>query len=72
MEPSQLNSGFFFKPVDFVAKPPFEGLFGLGGIQSGDGSAVLIERNMVARDVFAFARLGDVPHENAFSARMST
>jgi hypothetical protein len=55
-----------------VAKPPLENLFGLGGIQGGDSSALLIERNMVTRDIFAFARLGDVLHENAFSARMST
>jgi len=41
MEPSRLKSGFFFKPVDFVAKPPLEGLFGLHGIQSGDGSSIL-------------------------------
>ena len=67
-----LNSEFSFKPGDFVAKPPPEDLFGLGGIQSGDSSALLIERNMVTRDIFAFVRLGEVLHENAFSARMST
>jgi hypothetical protein len=44
-----LNSEFSFKPVDFVAKPPLEDLFGLGGIQGGDSSAFLIERNMVTR-----------------------
>ena len=66
-----LNSEFSFKPVDFVAKPPLEDLFGLRGIQSGDSSALLIERNMVTRDIFVFARLGDVLHENAFSARMT-
>jgi hypothetical protein len=54
-----LNSEISFKPVDFVAKPPLKDLFGLGGIQSGDGSALRIERNMVTRDIFAFARLGD-------------
>jgi len=67
-----LNSEFSFEPVDFVAKPPLEDFFGLGGIQSGDSSALLIERNMVTRDIFAFVRLGDVLHENTFSARMST
>jgi hypothetical protein len=41
MEPSRLKSGSFFKPVDFVAKPPLEGLFGLHGMQSGDGSSIL-------------------------------
>src|ERR1039457_5860592 len=69
---SVLNREFSFKPVDFVAKPPLEDLFGLGGIQSGDRSARRIERNMVTRDIFALARLGDVLHENAFGARMST
>jgi hypothetical protein len=67
-----LNSEFCFKPVDFVAKPPLEDLFALGSIQSGDSAALLIERNMVTGDIFAFARLGDVLHENALGARMST
>lgn len=71
-EPSQLNSRLPLKLGDFVAKPPLEGLFALGGIQSGDGSAFLIERDMVTRDVFAFVGLRDVLRENAFSARMST
>ena len=31
-----------------------------------------IQRNMVARDIFAFARLGDVLHENALRTRVST
>jgi hypothetical protein len=66
-----LNSELSFKPVDFVPKPPLEDFLGLGGIQSGDGSALPIERNMVTRDIFGFARLGDVLHENAFSARMT-
>jgi len=67
-----LNGEFSFKPVDFVAKPLLENLFGLGGIQSGDSSALLIERNVVTRDIFASARLGDVLHENAFRAGMTT
>ena len=29
---TRLSSEFSFKPVDFVAKPPLEDLFGLGGI----------------------------------------
>ena len=66
------DSEFAFKPVDFLAKPALEDLFGIGAIQSGDGSALPIERNMVTRDIFAFARLGDELHENAFRARMST
>ena len=41
MEPSRLKNGSFFRPVDFVAKPPLEGLFGLHGMQSGDGSSIL-------------------------------
>jgi len=67
-----LTREFFFKPVDFLAKPPFENLFALGGIQCSDSSALLIERNMVTRDIFAFTRLGNVLHENAFRARMTT
>jgi len=67
-----LNSEFSFKPVDFVPEPPLENLFALAGIQTGDGSALLIKRNMVTRDIFALARLGDVLHENAFRARMTT
>jgi len=67
-----LNSEFSFKPVDFLAKPPFENLFGLCGIESSDSSALLIERNMVIRDLFAFARLGNVLHQNAFRAGMTT
>ena len=70
--PSQLNNGFSFKPGDFVAKPALEDFFGPGGIQSGDSSTLLIERDMVTRDIFAFVGLRDVLHENAFSARMST
>ena len=50
-----LNKEFSFKPVDFVVKPPLEGLFCLGGIQSGDSSALPIKRNMVAGDLFVLA-----------------
>jgi hypothetical protein len=67
-----LTSDVGFKPADLDAKPPLEDLFGLGTLQSGDSSVLLIERNMVTRDIFVFARLGDVLHENAFSARMRT
>ena len=67
-----LTASSSFKPVDFVAKPPLEDLFASAGIQSGDGSALLIERNMVTRNIFALAGLGNVLHENAFSARMTT
>jgi hypothetical protein len=66
------DSEFDFKPVDFVAKPPLENLFGIGAIQSGDGSTLPIERNMVTGDILALARLGDVVHENALRAGMST
>jgi len=43
-----------------MAKPPLEDIFGLGGIQRGDGSVLLIERNMVTGNILAFARLGAV------------
>lgn len=54
-----LRSEFSFKPTDFFAQPPREHLLGLGSIQSSDRSALPIERNMVTRDVFVLARLGD-------------
>jgi hypothetical protein len=68
---SVLNCEFSLKPVNFVAKPLLEDLFAFGGIHGGDSSALGIQRNVVARHIFAFARLGDVLHKNAFSARMS-
>jgi hypothetical protein len=68
---SVLNGEFSLKPVNFVAKPLLEDLFAFGGIHGGDSSALGIQRNVVARHIFAFARLGDVLHKNAFSARMS-
>jgi len=60
-----------FKPVDFLEKPQLEGPFCLVGIQSAQSSALPIKRNMVTGDIFASARLRDILHENAFSARMS-
>ena len=71
MEPARLSIWFCFQPGDFEAKPLLEEIFGPGCIQSGDGPALLIERYMVTRDIFAFVGLRDVLHENAFSARMS-
>ena len=67
-----LNREFSFKPADFVAKPPLEDVFGLGGIQSVDSPALPIERNMVARDIFVLAGLGNVLHEHAFTTGMRT
>jgi hypothetical protein len=61
-----------FKPVDFVTKQLLDDLFAFTDLQSSDGSALLIERNMVARDIFTPAGLGHVPPENAFTARMRT
>ncbi len=66
------DSEFAFKPVDFVAQPPLEDLFGIGAFQSGDGFTLSIERNMVTGDIFAPPRLGDELPENAFIARMRT
>jgi len=65
------NGGFSFKPVDFLVKPDLERVFCLAGIQSGESSTLLVKRNMVTWDIFALAQLRDIPHENAFGARMS-
>jgi hypothetical protein len=69
---SVLNGEFSFKPVDFVSKPPLEDLFALGGIQGGDRPALRIQRDMVTRQIFGFARLWNVLHENTFRALMGT
>ena len=69
---SGLTSEFSFKPADFAAKPPLEDLFGLAALQSSDSSALRIKRNMVTRDIFVFASVWDVLHENALGAGMTT
>jgi len=66
-----LRNGFSFKPLDFLVKPQLECPFRLVGIQGGDSSATPIQRNMVTRDILAFARLRNVLHEHAFSAGAS-
>jgi hypothetical protein len=61
-----------FKPIDFVSEPLFEDLFALAGIHRGDRSVLAIEWNVVARDIFTPARLGNILHENALTTRMGT
>ena len=58
--------------LDFVTKPLLDDLFAFADLQRSDGSALLIERNMVARDIFTPAGLGHVLSENALTARMRT
>jgi hypothetical protein len=70
--PPSCSRELSFKPADFAAKPLLEDLQALTFIQSSDGSALLIEWDVVARNIFASIRLRDVLHENTFTARMTT
>jgi hypothetical protein len=62
---------FSFEPVDFAAEPLLEDLLAIAWIQAGDCSALMIERDMVTRNIFSFAGLWNVLNEEALAAWMT-